>query len=285
MTAEDLSARLGIFARTFRRTSPEQVADAVRAAGYALGHWNFAALGLPTLAGGVPRSAFLSVRQAFDAAKIGIPSVSCTYNVIHPDTTQRNKQTDEARRLISHVGLLGADVVTLCTGTRDPDDMWRGHPANGASDAWKDLRATLDELLPATAEAGVVLGVEPEPGNVVRDAQHAARLLAELGDSAPIGIVFDPANLLTPSTVHQQEQILKEAVDLLGPRIIGAQAKDVVDGGYSAAGAGSMDYDLVFRLLAQIDPVPVIVQDATEGDARRVRDDLVHRHAAAGVGP
>lgn len=284
MTATDLSARLGIFARTFRRDDAAEVAEAVRTAGYALGHWNFAALGLPTLAGGIPRSTFLAVRTAFDAAGIGIPSVSCTYNVVHPDKGRRKQQTDEARRLISRSGLLGAEVVTLCTGTRDSDDMWRAHPANSAPDAWKDLRATIEELLPAAEDAGVVLGIEPEPGNVVRDARHAARLLAELGDSAPIGIIFDPANLLTPSTVDQQERILTEAIDLLGPRIIGAQAKDVVDGGYSAAGMGAMNYDLVFRLLSRIGPVPVIVQDAAEDDARRVHDDLVRRYAAARVG-
>jgi sugar phosphate isomerase/epimerase len=145
------------------------------------------------------------------------------------------------------------------------------------------MRATLDALLEAAAEAGVVLGVEPEPGNVVRDARTAARLLAELGDSAPIGIIFDPANLLTPDTVAQQERILSEAVALLGTRIIGAQAKDVVDGGYAAAGTGSMDYTLVFRLLAEIGSVPLIVQDASEEDAGRVREDLMRWHTAAEV--
>ena len=56
--------------------------------------------------------------------------------------------------------------------------------------------------------------------------------------------------------------------------VISVQAKDVVVSGYSAAGAGLMDYSGVFRQLARLAPVPVIVQDAHEGDAARVRDDL-----------
>jgi len=36
-----------------------------------------------------------------------------------------------------------------------------------------------------------------------------------------------------------------------------------------------MDYPGVLRQLARFAPVPVIVQDAHEGDAVRVRDDLL----------
>ena len=213
-----LAERLGIFARTFPRETPEEVAAAVARAGYPLGHWNVAAVGRSTLAGDVGRAEVAAVRRAFDRAGVAIPSVSATFNVIHPDSERRAAQTAQAVRLIGLVPELGADVVTLCSGTRDPDDLWRAHPGNLASDAWTDLRRTLDALLEAASEAGVRLGIEPEPGNVVRDARTAARLLAELGDDAPVGIVLDPANLLTPETISRQSEILAEAVDLLlGP--------------------------------------------------------------------
>lgn len=271
----DLAGRLGIFARTFRRDLAAEVAQAVAATGYALAHWNFAAIGLPTLADGVDEEQFTGVRDAFDAAGLAIPSVSATFNAIHPDTGLRHRQTEQAVRLIGLAPLLGADVVTLCTGTRDPVDMWRSHPGNTDPTAWADLRHTLDPLLEAAREAGVRLGVEPEHANVIRDAPAAARLLDELGDDAPVGIVLDPANLLTPETIPQQDAIIGTAIRLLGHRIIGAQAKDVVASGYSAAGAGLMDYPAVFTQLASVAPVPVIVQDADEGDAARVHADLL----------
>jgi sugar phosphate isomerase/epimerase len=266
---------LGIFARTFVRSSPGEVAKAVAGAGYPLAHWNFAAIGLPTLAAEIDESRFAEVRTAFAAEGIGIPSVSATYNVIHPDREIRDRQTAEAIRLIGLAPLLGADVVTLCTGTRDAADMWRAHPDNTRPEAWTDLRRSLDALVTAAHDAGVRLGVEPEPGNVVRDAPTAARLLAELGDDAPIGIVLDPANLLTPSTVDRQHEIVGQAIDLLGDRVIGAQAKDVVAAGYSAAGAGLLDYPALLAQLGRLPPVPLIVQDAAEDDAARVRTDLL----------
>jgi sugar phosphate isomerase/epimerase len=281
-----LSDRLGIFARTFSRETPEAVAAEVQQAGFALAHWNFAALGRPTLADGVDDEAFVRVRASFDAVGVAIPSVSATYNVVHPDKELRERQTAAAVDLIGRIPSLGADVATLCSGTRDPENMWRNHPDNARPDSWSDLRATLDVLLDAAATAGIRLGVEPEPGNIVRNAAVAARLLDELGPDAPIGIILDPANLLSPATMAQQEEILTEAIDMLGARIIGAHAKDVVESGYSAAGAGMMDYQLVFRLLSRITPVPVIAQDVEESDAARVHDDLVrwNEEATAGAG-
>ena len=84
MTA-GLAARLGIFARTFPRATPEEVAAAVARAGYPLAHWNFAAIGRSTLGGDVDAAQVAAVRRAFDDAGVAIPSVSATFNLIHPD--------------------------------------------------------------------------------------------------------------------------------------------------------------------------------------------------------
>jgi sugar phosphate isomerase/epimerase len=276
-----LASRLGIFARTFRRDTPEEVASAVAIAGYALAHWNFAAIGRSTLAADVEETQFKQVREAFESAGLGIPSVSGTFNAAHPDAEIRARQLEQAVRLIRLVPVLGADVVTLCTGTRDPENMWRAHPGNTDPTAWSDLRRTLDPLLETARDAGVLLGVEPEHGNVVRDAPAAARLLDELGGDAPIGIVLDPANLVSPDTVMRQDEIIGAAIDLLGDRIIGTQAKDVAASGHSAAGAGLMDYRGVFTQFARIAPVPMIVQDSTEEDAARVRIDLLRWYEEA----
>jgi sugar phosphate isomerase/epimerase len=123
MTGADLASRLGIFARTFRRNTPADVADAVIGAGYALAHWNFAAIGRSTLAADVQDDQFMAVRTAFDSAGLGIPSVSGTFNMIHPDADLRVRQIQQAVRLIGLAPRLGAGVVTLCTGTRNPDNM------------------------------------------------------------------------------------------------------------------------------------------------------------------
>ena len=53
------------------------------------------------------------MRAAFDAVGVGIPSVSGTFNAIHPDADLRAAQIRSAVRLIGLVPALGADVLTL----------------------------------------------------------------------------------------------------------------------------------------------------------------------------
>jgi sugar phosphate isomerase/epimerase len=175
--------------------------------------------------------------------------------------------------MIRRAADLGGPVVTLCTGTRDPDNMWRPHPDNTSESAWDDLVETLGRLIPAARDAGVRLGIEPEPGNVITDAQAARRLIDDLGtDDEQIGVVLDPANLLTVDSADRQGDILTHTFELLGRWTAAVHAKDVVASGYAAPGVGVMDYDLVFRLHAQLPtPVPVIAQDLTADDAERVR--------------
>ena len=263
--------RLGIFARIFRRGSADEVAAAVAAAGFDLVQLNLNSFGLATIPD-VDTVDFASIRSAFDRHGVAIWGLSATYNMIDPDPAKRTASTHAAAALIARAPELGASAVTLCSGTRDPDDIWRGHPGNDDPSAWADMRVTLDRLLPVAAAAGVLLGIEPEIANVVKDAPAARRLLAELGDEAAhVGIVLDPANLLTPATIDRQRDILTAAVDLLGEYVICLHAKDVVDSGYAAAGSGDLDYALVFRLARELPhSVPTIVQDTTEDDAPRV---------------
>ena len=275
---------IGVFARVFPAGPPDTVAGEIAAAGFTVTQLNLSALGRPTLDLALTEADAAAIDTAFSAAGVRVWGVSGTFNVIHPDLTVRRAGIAGCRAVIARASTLGAEVVTLSTGTRDPDDTWQAHPDNGSADAWHDLRATLDELLPAAADAGIRLGVEPELGNVVRDAETAHRLLDELGDDARhVAIVLDPANLLTVDTLPRQEEILTRAFELLGSRTAAVHAKDVVPAGYAASGVGGMDYELVSRLLTLLpESVPVIAQDLRAADARRVHDFLVGHIGASG---
>jgi sugar phosphate isomerase/epimerase len=282
------SAQLGIFARTFVRDSPAAVADAVADAGFALVQLNLNSFGLPTIPDQdvLASTDFGAVRDSFAERGIAIWGVSVTYNTIHPDAGVRGRLTEAACRLIARVPELGAQFATLCTGTRDAGNMWRGHPENSATSALRDLRTTIDRLLEAATAVGVRLGIEPEPANVIGDACAAASLLRDLGpDAEHVAIVLDPANLIDATTAASQRRVLTDAFETLAASIACVHAKDVVASGldeaatgFAAAGTGLLDYDLIFELRSQLPrAVPVVVQDVAEHDARRVRDMLTEQ--------
>ena len=54
--------------------------------------------------------------------------------------------------LASRAAELGTDLLTLCTGTRNPDNMWADHPQNTSPEAWSDLLAAMEQAL-ALAES------------------------------------------------------------------------------------------------------------------------------------
>ncbi|MGD0809008.1 MAG: sugar phosphate isomerase/epimerase family protein [Acidimicrobiales bacterium] len=273
-----MNVELGIFARIFTRPTADEVAAAVAAAGFGLVQLNLSCIGAPTIPPVGAAVDFAGIRSSFEAHGVRIWGLSCTYNLIHPDLAQRADYSARAEWLIGRAPELGARFVTLCSGTRDPDDMWRAHPANSSPEAWAELRSGLDRLLPAAEGAGVRLGIEPEPGNIVADAGRASELLAELGrDARFIGIVLDPANLVTPDTAFDQDRILRHAFASLGDETVCLHAKDVVaTGAYAAAGLGKLDYELVFELHAALPvPVPVVIQDSSEADVPRTRQFLL----------
>ncbi|MGK3945124.1 sugar phosphate isomerase/epimerase [Streptomyces sp. RP5T] len=263
---------LGVFARVFPSGPPRTVATAIRAAGFTATQLNLSAVQRPTLDTTLTSQDAQGIAAAFTAAGVRIWGLSGTFNAIDPDESARQQAVEACLNVIRCAPDIGAEVVTLCTGTRDPINMWRAHTDNTSKQAWADLRATLDALLPTADAAGVRLGIEPEPGNVIRDAAAAALLLQQLGDDARhLAIVLDPANLLTVDTAANQERILGVAFAALGSHTAAVHAKDVVAFGYAAPGHGSLDYDLVMRLHATLPrPVPVIAQDLVAEDAPRV---------------
>jgi sugar phosphate isomerase/epimerase len=234
--------RLGIFARTFERPTMESALDAVVAHGLDAVQFNPMLLGGPSLPETISPAEAARVAAAHAERDLELVAVSGTYNMTHPDPERRAAGARRLAELIAAAPAMGAHVVTLCTGTRDPDDMWRAHPDNRTPAAWADLLASLTPAVEAAERAGVTLGVEPEPGNVVRDAPTARTLLDEIASPA-LRIVLDAANLLPPEVLSDQDRVLETAFELLGADIVLAHAKDVrAEGAVVAAGRGRVDY-------------------------------------------
>ena len=262
----------GVFARSFPVGTADEVAEAIAASGFDCTQLNLSVIGRPTLDEELDDPSATEIRDSFSRTGVRIWGVSGTFNAAHPDPTVRAAGVRACQALIRRAPALGSNAVTLCTGTRDVENMWRSHPDNTTAEAWADLVEVLGALIPVAEAAGVQLGIEPESGNVVRDAAAAHRLLTEtFPGTTALSVVLDPANLLSMPTLDDQERILGEAFELLSDRVGCLHAKDVVRSGYSAPGVGGLDYDLVMRLHGRLPhDVPIIAQDLKADDAGRV---------------
>jgi len=258
--------RLGIFARTFSRPTLEGVFDAVREHQLDCVQFNMACAGLPTLPDDIDPSLAIRIHEATMCRGIEIAAVSGTYNMVHPDPKVRLAGLRRLRTLASACHGMGTSVITLCTGTRDPENMWRWHPENASSRAWSELLSSMEAALRIAEEEQITLAFEPERANVVSTAAKGHALLAAM-QSSRLKVVIDPANLIVPGDEHQMSQVLDEAFDLLGEYIVIAHAKDRgADDTFHAAGGGILDYDQYVRLLrAAAFDGPFILHSLTEG--------------------
>lgn len=247
--------QIGIFAKTFSRPTLEGVLDAVISHGLGCVQFNLACAGLPSMPDQITPDVASRIRSATADREITIAALSGTFNMIHPDLEIRRDGLRRLREMACVCGRLGTSVISLCTGSRDEDDMWRYHPENSSAEAWRDLVVSIREALSFAADYDLTLAIEPETNNVVDSARKARRLLDEMATSR-LKIIIDPANLFRVGEMPRIQEVFDDAFELLGGDIVIAHAKDFVeeDGAirHVAAGRGALDYDYYATWLRKI---------------------------------
>lgn len=243
---------LGTFETVFLRSTLLDTFNAVKDAGFSCVQFDFDSAGAGNQPGTVTEAVARHVKADAISAGIRISALSGTFNMIHPDRSVRERGLVWLDAIASRCVTLETRTVSLCTGTRDPKNMWRGNPDNASRDAWADLVETMRQALEIADRHRLHLVIEPEPANVVSDADRASRLLEEMASSR-LKIVLDPANILAGDRGRSPEASLDHAFDLLGPQIILAHAKDLNENGtFCAAGTGIVPWAHYRHLLDRI---------------------------------
>ena len=259
--------QIGIMAKTFGRLTVEETLSCV--ADHGLHHVQFSlgCAGLPDMPDHIDAALRAEIRAEMAARDITMSAILGAYNMIDPDVEERRRGLRRLRVLASACGRLGTSVISLCTGTRNPDYMWYPHPDNGSPEAWADLLAAMAQAVQIAEEQKVFLAIEPEVSNVVDSAAKGRRLLDEM-QSSYLKVVIDPANIFHKGELPRMREMLDEAFDLLGDDIVLAHAKDLSrdgEAGHEAAGEGLLDYDQYLSLLAKAAPdVALILHGLSE---------------------
>jgi len=246
------SPQIGILlATTYTTGTLESRLDEAKTHGLTCVQMSMAAANLAEMPDQIPQELSGSIRRAAAARGIAIGSVQGTFNMSHPDVEHRRTGLRRLRVLAEACPQMGTSAIHICTGTRNPDSMWRRDPDNDSPEAWRDMAACIREAAEIARQANVVLAFEPEVNNVVDSARKARRLLDETG-SPHLKVTMDPANLFHAGELPRMKEILDEAFALVGKDIVLAHAKDLDhdgDAGHKAAGQGVLDYDRYVGLL------------------------------------
>jgi sugar phosphate isomerase/epimerase len=271
-----MQTQLGIFAKHVSRSTPEELFDALAGFGLDCAQFNATCLGIPTLPDQLDAALWSRVARAAQSAGVKIVALSATFNLLDENKLRLLDNFRRLEVLAQGAIILGTDLLTLCSGTRNQRDLWTYHPQNQSPEAWQEMIDAMQQALEIAVEYDVYLGIEPEVANVVSNATDAMRLINELRSNR-IRIVFDPANLYRPpSDPRRDRHVLTDALRLLRDHIAIAHCKDVADPAahqdderlyaHVAAGIGILDYHHYLSELNRLVPgrIPLILHGLSE---------------------
>ena len=244
--------KLGVFAKSFAGDDPLTVLSASRAAGFEAVQYNMSCSGIGSLPEAIPDDAVQEIRHAARATGVGIAAISATYNMTDPDPDSLAAGRRAFLAICETAGSIGSNIVTVCSGSKHPTDKWQHHPANDDPQSWTDMCKEFEIICEHATQHGVLIGVEPEPANIVSNADRAARLIADFPGS-PIRIVLDPANMIEDVAPEDHHRTIDQAFDLLSDHLVLAHAKDrFANGQVAPAGRGVVDWTHFLGCLAAI---------------------------------
>ena len=267
--------KLGIFAKTFSRPTIQELFQSIAGYGINSVQFNLSCAGLEPLPKNVPSELARRIADSANLAKVELSAISGTFNMAHPDPMDRHGNLIKFEVLCEVAGKLQIPVITLCTGTRDPVNLWKWHPENDSKEAWDDMVQSIESALIAAEKNNLILAFEPESENIVNSATCARNLLNELRHPR-LRIVIDPANLISQGC--NQREVLDEAFALLGDSIVMAHAKDRnSDFQACAAGKGVLDFEYYLRCAKQSGFTgPLVMHGLHEIDVVFSREFLRH---------
>lgn len=247
--------KIGICTTDFPCQSVESLFDVVKAYGFSQVQFNFASIGEEEIPEKIDSTLVGRILNAAGERQIEIAAINGTFNMISPDISERKKGIERFDAMAIACRRLNCEILTLCTGTKSPDSMWKWHSENSSGQAWKELLETTKALVEVAEKYQIYLGVETEASNVVSSPELARRLLDEI-NSPYLKIILDCANLFHENTANSANVrgIIKNAFDLLGNDIILAHGKDILASSginFTSTGKGIVDFDYFLELLKQ----------------------------------
>jgi L-ribulose-5-phosphate 3-epimerase len=202
---------------------------------------------------------------AFSAKGIQIAVLGCYINMIHPDQEERRKGLDRFKEHIRYARDFGCSIVGTETGNINADIVYT--EKNFEEKPFIEVVESVTELVKEAENFGVIVGIEAGVNHPIHSAEKMKRLLDQV-NSNNLQVIFDPFNLLTIENCRNHEQIIDDAIELLGDRIIILHAKDFIieDNAIKQVpvGQGILNYNKIFEQLKRKKPYINVLLEGTK---------------------
>jgi len=245
---------IGVFSRTYEVSDYIETCERMKKQGITHTQLNLSNAGMPTLPMECDEKKIMEIKKISKTYGIQMDALSGTFNMIDPDEEARKRGCRQFKLQCEIANMLNIPIVSLCTGSKNPESKWKWSDDNQKQSAWDDLMYSTESILRVAEDNHIILGVEPEQSNVICTPQKARKYIDDVG-SETIKIIMDGANLLGADNLDHMEEVFTEAFDLLGKDIVLAHAKDISFHeklSFVAAGQGNLNFAHYIGLLKKI---------------------------------
>ena len=195
------------------------------------------------------------LKKLFSQNNLDCAVLGCYLNLANPNKEQLEKTIHRYMTHIRFASILGCGVVGTETGA--PNETYSFVPECHSEEALNTFITNLRPVVEYAEKMGVIIGVEPVFSHIVYNPKRA-RILLDAINSPNLQIILDPVNLLHISNYEKANEIIDEAIDLLGPDVAVVHIKDYkVENGRlisTGAGLGQMDYTSLIRFMKDRKP-------------------------------
>ncbi|QTE72119.1 sugar phosphate isomerase/epimerase [Clostridiales bacterium FE2011] len=214
----------------------------------------------------------LRVRKEFDESGLECAVLGCYLNLADPNPERRAQTQEIYKAHLRFAAKIGARVVGTETYA-NPESAF-SDPAPQSEEAFRLQLDSLKPVVRCAEECGAVLAVEPVWCHIISTPERAARMLEEL-PSENLQIILDAVNLIAPEEADRAEDIIRNAISMLGDRVRILHMKDYVitpqgEMDACACGLGSMRYEQLLTFAAARG-LPMTLENTVPENAEEAR--------------
>ena len=257
---------IGVRAHDFGRQEPDSLGACIKAAGF-----NCTQLAPAKAITGISHFNDItdyhidSCQRAFAAHDVEIAVLGCYIEPALADRIQRLEQVEIFKKNLTYATKLGTDIVGTETTHLDINCT-----TTQRENAYQLLKDSLLRMAEKAEKEQIYIGIEPVAEHTLNTVEITQRLLEEV-NCKWVKIIFDPVNLVLPSTINNQAQIFANMLTYLGSHIVAMHIKDIaIENGkkvWRNIGAGLIDYGPIITWLKANKPHMPLLREGVAMDS------------------
>lgn len=167
----------------------------------------------------------LYMKEVFAKNQVQVAVLGCYLNLGNPDADQLKEIVKNYEAHIRFASLLGCGMVGTETGA--VNTAYAFEPANHSEDALDIFIHNLRPVVEYAEKMGVIIGIEPVNKHIMSDIKRTRKVLDAI-HSPNLRVIFDAVNVMSIDNYKNQDEIIKEAFDLIGEEIDVLHIKDFI---------------------------------------------------------